>query len=130
MRNAEWLIGLLLLVWEPLNFAVRGLQVLPTLAYRCWAASLELGAHGLIAAFCAAAGMMLWNGAADARRLAQVAIVVSVARVLQSVYWSALPNDTVPGQEWIQAAAATAIGITLSVILHLGGATRSGRPSR
>jgi hypothetical protein len=123
-------VAVLLLAWEPLNFALRGLSVLPTLAYRSWMAGAELAVHGLVAVCCAAAGMLLWNGAPDARRLAHLAIVLSVARVIQSLYWSALPGNTVPGDEWFHALIAVVAGATLSAVIHLSGREPSARPSR
>lgn len=130
MNAATRVIAVLLLAWEPLNFAIRGLQVLPTLAYRSWLASAELAVHGLVAVFCAAAGMLLWNGSPDARRLAHLAVAVSAARVVQSQYWSALPGSTVPGDEWIHALAAVVTGAALSAVLHLSGRKPSERPFR
>jgi hypothetical protein len=106
------------------------LQVLPTLGDRSWAASAELAIHGLVAAFCVAAGMMLWHGAPDARRLAQAAIIVSAARVVQSIYWSALPDDTPPGDEWFYAAVAVGFAVVLSAVLSVSGPRPSEPPSR
>ena len=92
-------VALLLLVWEPLRFASEALGVLATIPYRGLLAIIELLAHGVVAALAAAAGLALWNGAPDARRLASLAILASVARVIQSLYWSRLPSSTMPGDE-------------------------------
>jgi hypothetical protein len=119
----------LLLVWEPLNFAALVLQVGTSLAYRGWVPVAELAAHGIIAALCVAAGMMLLNGAPDARRVAAAAIVLSVARVVQSLYWTALPNSTVPGDEPLQAALSVCVGVLALVVLRRPE-KRSGPPSR
>ena len=128
--GARRVVAALLVGWEPANFAVRGLQVLPTLGDRSWAASGELALHGVVAAFCVAAGMMLWHGAPDARRLAQAAIIVSAARVVQSIYWSALPDDTAPGDEWFYAGIAIGVAALLTGLLYVSGARPSERPSR
>lgn len=92
-------VALLLLVWEPLRFASEALGVFATIPYRGILAVLELVAHGGVAALAAAAGLALWNGAPDARRLASLAILASLARVIQSLYWSRLPSSTMPGDE-------------------------------
>lgn len=112
-------VAALLLLWEPLNFAVEALTVLPTIVYRGWLPAIELAAHGTVAALCTAAGLALWNRAPDARRLSSLAIIASVARHLQSLYWSALPSATLPGDEPLTAAITLLIGtITLLVILR------------
>jgi len=70
---------------------------------------VELVAHGGVAALCAAAGLGLWNRAPDGRRLAMVAVVVSLFRTAQSLYWSALPRNTPPGDEpWLLAGTLLA----------------------
>lgn len=114
---AESAIALLLFL-EPLHFASEALTVLPTIAYRGAAAAVELVVHGLVAALCAAAGLSLWNGSPDARRLATAAIVAAIGRTLQSLYWSALPNDTRPGDEPIVAAIAIGVGIIALVLVR------------
>ena len=116
----------LLLVWEPLNFAASVLTVWPTLIYRGWLAAAELAGHGVIAALCAGAGMMLLNEAPDGRRLARIAVVLSVVRVVCALYWSALPSDTIPGTEPVFAAVAILIGAALLLVLR----EPSTQPSR
>ena len=92
-------VAALLLVWEPLNFAVEASAVLPTIVYRGWLAAIELAAHAVVAAVATSAALALWNTAPSARRLASIAIVLSVARTIQATWWSALPSATVPGSE-------------------------------
>ena len=108
----------LLLIWEPLNFAGTVLNVWSTLVYRGWLAIAELALHGIVATLCVGAGMMLLNDAPDGRRLARVAVVLSVARVVGALYWSALPRDTVPGTEPIFATIAVLIGAVLLLALR------------
>ena len=111
------LIAALLLLLEPLRFAAEALMVFPTLAYRGAPAAVELVAHGAVAALCAAAGLGLWNGAPDARRLAMLAVVVSLLRTAQSLYWSALPGNTPPGDEpWILGATLLAALVAMAVL--------------
>ena len=110
-------VAVLLLVLEPLHFAVEGLTVLSTIPYRGPAAALELVLHGLVAALCAAGGLALWNAAPAARAIATAAIVASLVRVVQSLYWSVLPNNTAPGDEPLVAfTAGVAGGIALLLV--------------
>ena len=119
------LVAGLLLLWEPLNFAARILEVWPTLAYRGAIAVMELAAHGIVALLCVAGGMMLLNDAPDGRLVARIAVVLSVLRVVGSLYWSVLPSSTSPGAEPIFAGIAIVIGATLLGILR----TPRERPS-
>ena len=105
------LVAALLLLWEPLSFAVEALTVLPTIAYRGWQAGLELTCHGIVAALAASGGLALLNRPANAGTLATIAIVASTARTVQSVYWSALPTATAPGDEPLIAAIALVVGL-------------------
>ena len=54
-------VAALLLIWEPLNFAVGALTALPTIVYRGWMAATELAAHGVVAAVATSAALALWN---------------------------------------------------------------------
>ena len=104
-------------MWEPLNFAVRALSVLPTIAYRGWLSALELVVHGAVAALAAAAGLALMNRTHAAHRLATVAVLASCARTVQSMSFSTLPNETVPGQEpYVVIAALTFTILALAII--------------
>jgi hypothetical protein len=108
----------LLLFVEPIRFASEALTVLPTIAYRGPAAAIELLLHGALAALCVAAGLGLWNASPDSARLASVAIVAVVVRVLQSLYWSALPNNTRPGDEPLVAGVSIALGIIALLVVR------------
>ena len=66
--------------------------------------------HGGVAALCVMAGFALLNAAPDATRLARIAIVVAFARVLQSTWWSALPSNVAPGDEWRTITVAEIVG--------------------
>ena len=119
------LLGLLLLLWVPLNFAVKALTVIPTVAYRGALTAIELLVYGAVAALSAAAGLALLNGTPGAYRLATVAVLAVCARTIQSVTYSYLPNETVPGQEpYVVVAALTFAILALAVI------RRSARSSR
>ena len=122
-------VALLLLVWEPLRFASEALGVFTTIPYRGILAVLELVAHGLVAALAAAAGLALWNGAPDARRLASLAILASLARVIQSLYWSRLPNSTMPGDEPRILTIALVVASLMLLALWTSHAKRPQRDS-
>lgn len=120
------IVAALLLVWEPLNFAATVLNVWPTLAYRGWGAVTELTLQAAVAALCVTAGMLLLNDAPDARRIARIAVMLSIGRVVGALYWTTLPNNAVPGSEPFSAATAIIIGILLLVVLR-GPSTQPSR---
>ena len=119
------LLALALLLWEPLNFAVTLLTILPTIAYRGWVPAIELVIFGLVAALNAAAGLALLNRTPASHRLATVAVLASCARTIQSVSFSALPHETVPGQEPYVVIAALTFAILALAIIR--GSARSFR---
>jgi hypothetical protein len=85
--------------------------------YRGLVPAFELAIHGVIAALAAAAGLAIWNHAPAARNLGTVAIVASAARTVQSLYFSRLPNNVVPGDERTIAVATVVIAaIALTII--------------
>ena len=125
MKAARTFLALALLLWDPLNFAVKALIVLPTIAYRGWLPAAELLVFAGVAAVAAAAGLGLLNGTPASHRLATVAVLASCARTIQSVSFSALPSETVPGQEpYVIVAALTFAIVALAII------RRSARSSR
>ena len=112
------IVAALLVFLEPLRFGAEALAVLPTITYRGPLAAVELAAHGLVAALSAAAGFALWNGSPDGRCLARIAIVAVTARMLQSLAWSVLPNNTPPGGELLPAAIGIAASAAALVVLR------------
>jgi hypothetical protein len=116
-------VAALLLAWEPLNFAPEALLVLPSIGYRGWIAAVELAVHAAVAALAAAAGLALWNGSPDGKRLATIAIVAALARNVQSLYWSALPNATLPGDETLTAGITLFVGALALATLHVARRT-------
>ena len=112
-------VAALLLVWEPLNFAVEALTVLPTIVYRGGLASIELTAHAVVAALAASGGLALWNATPSAARFATVAILLSVTRTVQTTWWSSLPSATVPGSEPFIAVIAILIAAICLAVLHV-----------
>jgi hypothetical protein len=108
-----------------MNFAGEALTVLPTIIYRGLIPATELATHGSIAALAAAGGLALWNGAPSATRLATAAIVAVSARTIQSLYWSTLPHNVMPGDESSVAAATMVIAaIALLVVMRSARASR------
>ena len=110
------LVAILLIAVEPLHFSGEVVGVLPTITYRGWIAMIELVLHAGVAALCVMAGFALLNDAPDGRRIATIALVVSLLRVVQSTWLSALPDNTVPGDEPLKisiAAGAAAIALLI-----------------
>jgi hypothetical protein len=112
------LVAVLLIALEPLHFAGELLSVLPTIGYRGWVAFVELAVHAGVAALCVMGGFALVNQSPDARVVASLAIVASLLRVIQSVYWSALPDSTMPGDELFKVSMAVAAGAAALVIVR------------
>ena len=111
------LLAVVLLVWEPLNFAPKALMVLPTIVYRGVVPAIELVIYGAIAVLNVAAGRALLNRTPVSNRLATVAVLASCARTIHSVTWSMLPNETPPGQEpYVIVLALTMTVIALAII--------------
>lgn len=111
------LLAVALLAWEPLNFAVKALGVLPTLVYRGVVPAIELLVYAAVAALNAAAGLALLNRTPVAHRLATVAVLASCARTIHSVTLSTLPDETPPGVEpYVIVFALTATMVALAII--------------
>jgi hypothetical protein len=104
-RVGQLALAAVLILWQPLTFASTAGHALPSLGMRGWMGSIELIAAGLVAAVSVAAAWSLWNGAPQAVPLARAAVVLATARALQSLYWTVLPSDVVPGTETILASA-------------------------
>jgi hypothetical protein len=98
-RRRGWLLLLsaYLLVWVPLNFAAELASVLPSVAVRGAVAAIELVVHGGVAAIAFAAGWALRSGNDDALGFASLAVGLSTFAAVQSLFWSSLPSQTMPG---------------------------------
>ena len=108
-----------------MNFANEALTVLPSITFRGVTPALELLVHGVVAALAAAGGLALWNGAPSAARLGSAAMIAAVMRTIQSVYFSTLPHNVMPGDESSIAFGALAIGAIALIAIRW-----SERPSR
>ena len=118
-------LAVALLAWEPLNFAVKALAVLPTIVYRGVVPAIELVVYAAIAALNATAGLALLNRTPASHRLATVAVLASCARTIHSVTLSSLPDETPPGAEpYVVVFALTATILALAII---GRSARSSR---
>ena len=124
-RWALWLLSAYLLIWCPLNFAVELSSVLPSLGLRGPLAAFELVLHGAAAAVAFAAGWALRANGPQGIPLARIALVVTAAVSIQSLYWSVLPGQTRPGDEL--PLAIVAAGWAGGWLLYLGSRAFSGR---
>jgi hypothetical protein len=70
------------------------------------AGAIELLGHGAVAAVSVAAAQALWNERSAGPPLAVVALIGSAAVSVQSLYWTVLPHQTVPGSKRPLAALA------------------------
>jgi hypothetical protein len=91
------LLCIILLVWQPLSFAVEAAGTLPTLGVRGLQAIVEIAAHGIVAALSFAAGWALWQASPAGPRLAVVVLVACAVTGVQSLYWTVLPSNVFPG---------------------------------
>lgn len=98
-RIAIAALCLVLGLWFPLNFSAELAIALPSLGMRGPIAALELFVHGGVAAACVAAAWALWNRKAHGPMLARAALIGAALAAVQSLYWSVLPSQTVPGDE-------------------------------
>ena len=107
-RIALLLLCAVLGIWYPLNFSAELAKTLPSLEMRGPLAAFELLAHAIVAATCTAAAWALWNRTSHGPRLARLALVSAAVVAVQSLYWSVLPTQTIPGDELPLAAFAVA----------------------
>ena len=110
MRRRGWLLLLcvFLFAWEPRKLAGEMAGSLGTIGMRGPGAVVELLAHAAVAAIAVAAAWALWIGNPRAPALAVVALVVSAVTAVQSLYWSWLPGQTMPGDHLPLALVAVA----------------------
>jgi hypothetical protein len=99
------LLAAVLAVWQVGGFTFTASRALPSLGFRGWIAIVELLVAGLVAALSLAAAWSLWSQAPAAVALTRIALVLATLRGVQSLYWTYLPSDVVPGTETTLAAA-------------------------
>jgi hypothetical protein len=105
------LLALLLLIWPSLTFASELSSSFASLDMRGAPAIAELAAHAVVAALSVAAGWALWIGNPGAERLAALAVAACAAVAVQSLYWTRLPRNTMPGDKLPLAALVVAVAI-------------------
>jgi hypothetical protein len=98
-RAARLLLGAFLMVWVPMNFAAELMGTLSSVPMRGTPAVLELAIHAIVAAVSAAAGFAIWTGSDAVPPLAFVAVAAATVIAVQSLYWSFLPHQTMPGDK-------------------------------
>jgi hypothetical protein len=91
------LLCVYLLGWLPLEFAGELFGTVGSLDMRGAPAVVELAAHMVVAAVCAAAGWAMWTQAPAARTLAIAAVIAAALAAVQSLYWTVLPRNLAPG---------------------------------
>jgi len=105
--------GLLLLcaflfAWEPLRVAGELTGSIGTMGMRGVAGAIELAVHAAVAMLAVAAGWGLWIRNPHAPALAAFAVAASAAVTIQSLCWSRLPGNIVPGERLPLALVALA----------------------
>ena len=118
-----WLLVLCvdLFTWEPMKLARDVSVTLGSLAMRGPAAVVELGVHAAVSALAVAAAWALWIGNPRAPAFAAVAVIASAAATVQSLYWSVIPGNTMPGDR---------LPLALTAIAHAAGWIAYLRKSR
>lgn len=98
-RGWRLLLCATLLVWRPLDFAIEFPSTLPSLGLRGMPGLIELIFHGAVAALAVAAVRALSSAMPAGLFLTRGALVASAAASVQSLYWSVLPHQTMPGDK-------------------------------
>jgi len=107
-RGWLFLLSVVLLAWRPLDFVVELAATLPSLGMRGAVGAIELLAHGGVAGLSVAAVRALGTAVAAGPRLAAAALIASAVATVQSLYWSVLPHQTMPGERLPVAILAVA----------------------
>jgi hypothetical protein len=110
MRPGGWLLLLCgyLGLWQSLTLAAEVSATLGTLGMRGPAGVAELSAHAAVSAFAVAAGWGLWVGNPKAPVFAEIVLVACALVSVQSLYWTRLPVNTMPGDRLPLAIVAIA----------------------
>ena len=117
-RIAAQLLSSYLLIWVPGTFAVELLSALPSIGMRGPAAWIELTVHGAVAIVCAVAGRMIRLGTPAAPALAVTGILGRAAIVIQSLFWTTLPQDVAPGTRGFFTALACVNALVWLAVLY------------
>jgi hypothetical protein len=115
------LLSVILFVWEPQRFAGDLLGSMGTLAMRGAPGVVELAAHAATAMVAVAAGWGLWVRNPRAPMLASIVVAASAVATIQSLYWTYLPGNAVPGER---------LPLSIAAIAHAAGWIAYLRKSR
>ena len=131
MTSRGWLLILCayLVVWQPISFASEVTTALQTLGMRGWVGVAELVAHAAVTAIAVAAGWGLWLGNPAASSISAVAVLLCAAASVQSLFWTRLPHDVVPGDRVPLALLAMAHATGWMMYLRKSRRVRSLLPS-
>jgi hypothetical protein len=108
MRGWPLVLSAALILWRPLGFIFELLQTFSSLGMRGALGAVELACHGAVAVLSVVAVRALTNELPIAPTLAAAALIASAAASVQSLYWSALPQQTSPGTAFPLALIAVA----------------------
>jgi hypothetical protein len=97
---------------EPLRLAGELTGSIGTMGMRGVPGAIELTAHAMVAAIAVAAGWGLWIGNPQSPVIAAIAVAASAAVSIQSLWWSSLPGDVVPGER---------LPLSLMALAHAAG---------
>ena len=127
MTSRGWLLLLCayLAAWQPLKLASEVSATLGSLGMRGLAGVVELAVHAAITAFAVAAGWGLWIGNPKAPVFAEIAVAACAVASVQSLYWTRLPANTMPGDRLPLAIAAMAHAAGWMVYLRKSRRVRS-----
>jgi hypothetical protein len=81
-------------------------------------AVVELAAHAFVAALGVAAGWSVWVANPAAGAIAGTAVIAWAIAAIQSLYWTALPHDTMPGDKPRLVALIVAVAVGSLVYLR------------
>jgi hypothetical protein len=112
------LLAVLLFVWPPVTFATELSSSFSSLDMRGAPAIAELAAHALVGALSVAGGWGLWIGNPEGPKIATAAVGACAAVGIQSLYWTWLPRNTMPGDKLPLAALIVAVASAWLVYLR------------
>ena len=119
VRVGGWLLLLcrLLVVYQPVSFAISAAAALGSLSSRGTGLVVALAIRLVVIALCIAAGLALTNRQPGAVRLARIALVLSAACDVFIYTTPYYPNNRAPGDTPIYIAASLAYHTTWLVYL-------------
>jgi hypothetical protein len=99
-------LSVLLLVWEPLSFALYASGLLTRVVDRGWAALMLLGVRMLATGLGVAAGLALWHDRPGAIPLARLALGAAGVVAVLTVGSGAFPTNRPPSLQGVVLAAS------------------------